>query len=619
MVTSTSPTSTDGMFLPGLMEFGDPGPDLIDILSLKRDREQYFRQFHANCNEARDWFFGRVPSPAPEGFDEVTTAKARALINVAADHVDVNNVSIDVPAASPRAKARAERLKKFYQGAWMNVRTQVKRDVTKACFAYGIGIFKPMFIPNLWPDQPPPLEESKDEDTYKEALAEFMERRAISFPLDVLAIDPRNMTWDDSMTGAAWAIECYERNDSETIRRRYPNWGSDKRNGQPLSWFEYWDDTWAIYVADGEEVWRGRHGYGFMPYTFAIPANSLSTSSGLPEERYQGILTGVTGLLKTRGRLLNAYDAILRQSAWPTLNFSGPAHLVEEARNNYEIFGGMNALPPGVGVNNSPVPIPPNEILQLMNIVDNEVEEATFPNVVRGMRPKGISSGFGVSVLAGMGRLVFQGTADGLSMAIEQVNMKFAKLIENKVRGRLTVHARSDAHSFDQTIGPDDVKGYYENIVSLKAEAPEEREREALLAFRLWNGGNGIISMYTAQQRSGIVNPLEEQLQIGAERIVGSPQMVEQQIQLATEGVQLLTQLGQAGAQTPGGLGSQYLPGQAQLQRPGEGNIQQARVASQQGTPSVFPQGMGGLENLGARLGSPGGGAVGMPSGETVR
>ena len=74
------------------------------------------------------------------------------------------------------------------------------------------------------------------------------------------------------------------------------------------------------------------------------------------------------------------------------------------------------------------------------------------------------------------------------------------------------------------------------------------------------------------------------------------------------------------GAPTEGGaLGNQFLPGQAQLQRPGERNIQQGRVATQQGQPSVFPKGMGGMDALGSRIGAAPGGAQGMPSGQTVR
>jgi len=68
----------------------------------------------------------------------------------------------------------------------------------------------------------------------------------------------------------------------------------------------------------------------------------------------------------------------------------------------------------------------------------------------------------------------------------------------------------------------------------------------------------------------------------------------------------------------PSNPGAQNIGG-AQLPRPGERNIQQARVASNQGNASVFPRGLGGLDQLGQRLGSPTGGAQGMPSGQTVR
>ena len=67
-----------------------------------------------------------------------------------------------------------------------------------------------------------------------------------------------------------------------------------------------------------------------------------------------------------------------------------------------------------------------------------------------------------------------------------------------------------------------------------------------------------------------------------------------------------------------GGIGNMNLGGQ-QLQRPGEGMLQQGRVASMQGQPSVYPQGISGMDSLGSILGSPGGGAQGMPSGQTVR
>jgi hypothetical protein len=217
-----------------------------------------------------------------------------------------------------------------------------------------------------------------------------------------------------------------------------------------------------------------------------------------------------------------------------------------------------------------------------------------------------------------MGRLVFQGAADGLRHSIEQVNSNFARLVENKVRGRITVHARTEVHNFDQAITPDDIRGMYENTVVVKAEAPEEREREALLAMRLKDAG--IISEYEAMRRAGIVNPLEEMNQIRAEQLLKAPEFMAAQAGMLMNEVGLGQQL--MGAASPtlegGGIGNMNLGGQ-QLQRPGEGMVQQGRVASMQGQPSVYPQGMGGVDSLGAILGNPGGGAQGMPSGQTVR
>ncbi len=188
--------------------------------------------------------------------------------------------------------------------------------------------------------------------------------------------------------------------------------------------------------------------------------------------------------------------------------------------DEYELFASKNWVRPNVQIQPSPLATPPQEILQQLGMVQTMIEEATFPNVVRGMRPSGVSTGFALSVLAGTGRLVFGKFADAMARGMEEANQKFLKLVNNKAMGRVTVHGRSTVHEFDQSIEPNDIKAFYENNVSLKAEAPEEREREALLALRLWNGGSGLISLYEAQRRVGITNPLEEQNQMAAEKLL---------------------------------------------------------------------------------------------------
>jgi hypothetical protein len=597
----------------------DTPPDIQEVLTLWRDYKQYYQGFHSQCMTVESYYFGEnvVPVPSGRGFDPVRPATPRAIINTATDHIDVNNISIDVLNPSVRGRARAEKLKKFYLGVWSNIRGPVLRTAAKQAFIYGISFLKPMFASEQWPDAPL-IDDYKSEEDYREALEEFMDRRSIAFPFEVVNVNPRNLIWDDSRAKRKWAIEFYER-DTKDIKRRYPEWFIPKGSPSMTNWIEYWDTTWFGYIANNQWVYGPyKHGYGYLPYIPVEIANSLEWDSGKPHRRWQGLLTPVLSLLDSEARLATQYEAILRQFAWQSKDFYGPRQAAQEVAESYEHMG-HNVVLPGVEVRPSPSSPPPSELLQQLNIVQTLIEEATFPNVIRGVRPRGVSSGFGISVLAGMGRLVFQGAADGLSRAIEQCNSSFAKLVENKVRGRVTVHARSEIHNFDQTIEPSDIRGLIENQVSLKAEAPEERERESLLAMRLHQAG--LISLYEAQKRAGVTNPLEEQLQQASEDLLKSPLLQQAMQQLAAERMGLLSQIAEAteGGQGGGGNAGQFLPGLSQLQRPGEAGIQKQRVASQQaGQASVYPQGIGGMDNIASNLAGATGGGINVPSGQRV-
>jgi hypothetical protein len=603
-------------------------PTSEEISARKRAATLHFDAFHKQCALYEEYYFLNRKIPVPEDSDPVRPATARAIIDVATDHVDVNNITIEVPIML-RSKARAEKLQKFYQGVWTNIKGPVLRTAVKHSFMYGIAWLAPRFLAQLWYDAPKMedfgvrLEDGNvmmvDEAGYKEALKDFMDRRKLIFPFSLENVNPREMLWDDSKTGPKWAIRTVSATVQE-MRERYPDWMTTKGLGEMVEWVEYWDDTWYAYLADGVFVRTPtRHGYGFLPFVPVISANTLDWDSDKPERRYQGMLHPVMNLLDSEARIVSQIHAIMHSVSYRTLDFTGPTHLANQARESYQLFGGKNIIPAGVAVDASPFIQVPPDLLNNLSSVQTMIEEATFPNVVRGQRPTGVGSGFHTSVLAGMGRLRFQGVADGMSRAIEQLNTMWGKLLENSLRSPLTVHARSEIHSFDETIKPEDVKGYYENMVRLKAEAPEEREREAILATQLWNNGEGGISLYEYQRRIGIVNPLREQLQMAAERLVAGTrdqQLIEFQQAIASNQA---SQLQQAGAGVRGDLNTRFQPGQSQLQRPGEANIQQARVASQQNQPSVFPRNQGGIDILGSLLGAAPGGAQGVPSGQTIR
>jgi hypothetical protein len=624
MVTAVTENGTgNALWIPG---YDEGAPTIDKILSLFRDYRPYYQGFHGNCAEEEDYYFLRKSVPVPQGvgsIDPVKPATAPAIINVATDHVDVNNFSIDVPLASPRSQARAERLKKFYQGAWLQVPSAVRRTAVRHAFLYGIGFFKDMWAAEQWPDAPH-RDSFGSDATYKKSLGDFLERRRISFPFKTTTVNPKNLIWDDSRARMKWVIEFYQF-PARDIKRRYPEWTGDGSSSMLMNWLEYWDEEWCGYIADNQFVWGPyRHGYGFQPYSPICPANTADPEAGSPHERYRGLLRPIHSLLDSEARLVTQYETILRTYAWRTLDFKGPRQQAEATSDRYELFGSKNIVDQQVEVAASPNATPPPEILQQLNMVQTMIEEATFPNVIRGLRPRGVSTGFAVSVLAGMGRLVFQGVADGLKEAMQESNKHRAMLVENKVMGKVTVHARGDVHNFDQAIGPEDIRGYYENIVMVKAEAPEEREREAILAMKLYQGIPGF-SAYEALKRAGVANPLDMMNQRAAEDLLAAfqpDQLMRLRAQLGEAfGGQLqeAAELG-GGVGGGGGIGSQNA-GEAQLGRPGERFIQQQRLASRgqsPGEPAVYPQGFGGLENIGQRLGTQGG-AVGLPSGQTVR
>jgi hypothetical protein len=615
MVISEKPVMeeiTDWM--PGDPENTD-APELEDILALFDKQKAYYEDFHRQCETEEEYYMGNRTVPAPEGIDAVWPATAGSIVNTASDHVDVNNLAIDVPS-SPRSRARAERIQKTLTGIWLMMKKPVLRTAVRQSFLYGVGWIKSMWDSDNWPNAPVE-DDFEDEADYKSALNDFMEKRSIKFPFAANVINPRNLVWDDSKTRTKWVIEFMER-DVDDVGQKYPEWKPENPSASQAEWFEYWDEDWVMYVCDRQIVWGPhRHGYGHLPYTAILPVHSYTFEDGSPEERYRGVLNSVHNLLDEEARLMTQVGALVRTVAYRTIDFYGPEQNAERVRSDYELFGGKNIVLPGVDVRPSPMVQIPPDIIQQLSMIQTKIEEATFPNVIRGVRPTGVSSGFGLSVLAGMGRLVFQGVADGLRHALEDINKKWLMLIENKAGGRVTVYGRNEIHNFDQTIGPDQIRGYHENTVRVKAEAPEEREREALLAMRL--KGAGIISLYEAQRRAGITDPMEEQMQIRAEQLLNTPEFIQQQTALLLQKVGLPTQMEQTASPTgeTGNVGSRNIGG-AQLARPGEANIQAARVASQQGRPSVYPQGMGGIDQLGAELGGPTGGAVGMPSGETI-
>ena len=113
------------------------------------------------------------------------------------------------------------------------------------------------------------------------------------------------------------------------------------------------------------------------------------------------------------------------------------------------------------------------------------------------------------------------------------------------------------------------------------------------------------------------------QVDQAAEALMKSPAVQEVMQKLAAERVDLLGQVASAmgGAAPDTGLntGNQFLPGQGQLQEPGQAGIQRQRMASTDAVDTqAFPQGMGGMDVMASMIGGAPGAERDLPSGDSV-
>ena len=126
---------------------------IMDQLTHSKD---YFAQFHHNCRLVDQYYEGANPifgNPRQYPF-VINPMDARSTIENATNHVNVEHMDIDVPAASPRGQIYAEKRQKFLKGLWFNTDPAITRHGARDPMAYGIGWYKLQWDMDVWPDSP---------------------------------------------------------------------------------------------------------------------------------------------------------------------------------------------------------------------------------------------------------------------------------------------------------------------------------------------------------------------------------------------------------------------------------------------------------------------------------
>ena len=243
------------------------------------------------------------------------------------------------------------------------------------------------------------------------------------------------------------------------------------------------------------------------------------------EFRGMSILDPITDLYPYKCRLAS-------QVATGLLYYFWPAILIEN-ENGIEVPdidvkpGTTTQLPMGVKVNMLKGDVNMPLATNMMSMVDQSMQIATFPGVMYGQAPGEIQAGYGISLLADQARGKVQMFRRNLENALAHVNSIILGLIEENAGPKgVTLWGRSqrDGTLYSESLTPKDINGLYDNSVTLVPDLPSDEAQRLTLWMRMVQ--QGIVSKRTMRDKA-IKDPLpvDEQLRVQIEKLWESEPM----------------------------------------------------------------------------------------------
>lgn len=555
-----------------------------------------FGSFHEQCREAYRYYQCLYDPDVPQGATEIVLSTFRDRVNTAVAQISAGYKDISVPPKRLSSRGVAERTEKFLHraDAAMERRNPTDEELLIDMMLYGIGFVKVEFdINSYW--KLPELPRSKNATTskaYMDAVDEVLDRQAGSFPIRAKIIHPTEMIWDSVSYDPRWMVWKTRRPASE-IQAYYPDWSQDTQSGEEvLDFYEIWTKNQVAFWCDNKWAMEPRtHEYGMIPILMATPVLSRDDDHRRIEDKYRGVGYGVYRLLEVESKLASIYVDVAEKSAHPYWEVHGPPNLAMQVQDEFSTRpNAINHIPNGVEMLKGEIGDTPNSLLQGKDMIQDAVNTAVFTNVSARRPEAGPSSGYQTAVQQGIASLNLTPVMKAFKRYCEQKNELVLRIVEKVIRHSVPVSGADMDGASIVKLHPQDISGYYANIVELNAMSPDEQERKA----RLWSEmfALGWVDHRYSLTQGGVQNPLAVMLSVEMERIAKSDPM---QIALIQQALQRIPYL------------------QQQLEAVGEGDIAQQQGAADEAfvDQTLATQG-GALPNTGQF--SPGNSAGNTPN-----
>jgi hypothetical protein len=509
-------------------------PSMTEVLDMAKDDEKFWGQLHGEQEIDHIKFRLLQTINVPEGYNRVRPSTGNSVVMTLADHVAGDMPQTKVPEANLTkvAERRSEKIEKFLQASHARFLSaepvnQVRTMAINFGWA-GMAVSQgPIFIPDVW-GTTPERGSFESAEEYEDAMAEYEATKKMKWPFWWRMIDPRFAYPDPGTIGKEHVIIQYERI-AASIRAQWPEWtgyrtGTTTKlaNSQRVHWVEYWDTSYRMYIAGGEELDTSKHPYG-KPQ-FQIRAAGFGDDTGEPHERFQSLLYPARSLLDQEIRCLTQLDAVMRQAAWSTVltpENSGLKAIVP-GEVQYLKREDIAATRPFTEVRGEVV----QALLAEHDIISQGIEDATFPSVVKGVRAKGVGSGYGQNSLAALGKIKFGSVAVACQTLLQEFNEDYLRCVERVVGESVPVWGQTEQGFIDFEIKPEDIAGYYYNIVTLNPKLPIDRANEIQIGSVLYNNGQGVIDAATyLSDFGGYEQPDELRVKVLRDQVMRLPQI----------------------------------------------------------------------------------------------
>lgn len=533
-------------------------PTLEEIQRKFTSAQRFWQRLHAEQMTDYEFFQLKKVINVPTGFNAVMPATANSVVITAADHVAGDAPVVKVPEANLSIKAaeRSERLEKGLQAAMYRFSSSYANDPIRSLIVNGLwsGMLVsqgPIFDPDAWGLVPVRSDYQSDE-AFQEAQKEYDAVKRRQWPFFWRVPDPRYVYPDPGTAGRKWVIVRYQR-DAGSIKAQWPRWdmtlgGQEVAEDTLIDFLEYWDEYYRAYLvgAAGHAAGYGpvtlpadassgsfllkpvRHYYGKPP--FQIRTAGYGSDSGLPHERFRSILYPARSMLEQEMRFASQLDGIMRQNAWPqmvTIEGSGFDALEPGTVKGLRSLQDVEATRPIIGIKPEVI----TALISNLQYIEGQIEQATFPAVVQGIRARGVTSGYGQNSLVAQAKVRFGTVARATQSLLAEFLTDFLLCVKNVVEEPVPVWGPTRNGFVDQVIDPRDIPDSPYIVVTINPKLPADRANEVAIGQVLLQLG-AIDKDTFLQDFAGYEQPEEMRTRIMRDRALESPE-IQRIIQLS--------------------------------------------------------------------------------------